>query len=75
MLILPFSDSETVLILGRKNSKSLCIFVFGLGKLDTEAPVPSYCLDLKSKENPVISSMVSILEDAPAMSSTLGLKS
>ena len=51
------------------------MLVFGLGKLETEAPFPSYCLVTKSKENPVISSTVSTLESVPVMSSTLGLKS
>ena len=47
----------------------------GLLTSTVDAPVPSYCLEKKSKEFPVISSIVSSVLDDPAISSTFGLKS
>ena len=41
----------------------------------TIEPVPSYCLDLWSKELPVTWSITVIVSDVPAIFSTVGLKS
>ena len=47
----------------------------GLQKSEIDAPVPSYWREKKSKEFPVISSIVVNILDVPAISSTFDLKS
>ena len=67
--------NSTITYFGRKNSKSLWIKESGLGTFDIDDPVPSYCLEKKSNECPVTSSVVVSVDEVPAMSSTLGRKS
>ena len=62
-------------LLFKKNSKSACMKLSGCGVSTTTAPVPSNCLWKKSNEFPVISSTVDKVDDAPVMSSQVGLKS
>ena len=67
--------NSTIMCFGRKNSKSLWIKESGLGTFDIDDPMPSYCLEKKSNECPVTSSVAVTVDEVPAMSSTLGRKS
>ena len=62
-------------LFGRKNSKSCNDALPGCGIFTTTEPVPSNCLESKSKEFPVIWSIVVTVSEVPAIVSQVGLKS